>query len=216
MTPQRHDWVFLHPGAQPAFATADVHSRAWIERWLANEGPLVVTRQTAPKGRVALGVVLPASYGATRVACTVGLAEVARHRGPVTVDEAASALAPAEASALRRFADALAGHVARIGIYGSTAWQFLTGETYRHARSDVDVVCDIGSKSGFSACLAAFADAARYFPTMIDGELRFAGGRAVAWRELHNACNGGPSVVLVKSEREIALFSLGRMLADLR
>ena len=61
---------------------------------------------------------------------------------------------------------------------------------------------------GFAACLAAFADAARYFPSRIDGEVRFTGGRAVAWRELHDACNGGPSVVLAKSLRDVALLSL--------
>jgi phosphoribosyl-dephospho-CoA transferase len=216
MTLHRHDWVYLRAGAAPALAGADAPSCAWIESWLARGGPLVVARQPAAEGRVALGIALPASHGAARIACSVDAGDIARLRGPITVDEAATALLPPEASALARFAGVLAGHVVQLGVYGSTAWQFLTGETYRHAQSDIDVICDVASRSGFTACLAAFADAARYFPTMIDGELRFAGGRAVAWRELHNACNGGPAVVLAKSEREIALFSLGRILAALR
>lgn len=216
MTLHRHDWVYLRAGAWPALTGVDAPACVWIERWLARDGPLVVARQGATDGRVALGVALPACHGAARIACSVDAGDIARRRGPVTVDEAVSALPPSEASALARFANALAGHVVQLGVYGSTAWQFLTGETYRHAQSDVDVICDVASKSGFAGCLAAFADAARYFPTMIDGELRFAGGRAVAWRELHNACNGGPAVVLAKSERELALFSLGRILAALR
>ena len=216
MTLHRHDWVYLRAGVRPALGGADRLARAWVDRWLARDGPLVVARQTAPEGRVALGIALPASHGAARVACSVDAGDVARQRGPITVEEAATTLPAPDASALARFAEALAGHVVQLGVYGSTAWQFLTGETYRHAQSDVDVVCDVASKSGFTACLAAFADAARYFPTMIDGELRFAGGRAVAWRELHNACHGGPAVVLAKGERDVALFSLGRVLAALR
>ena len=42
------------------------------------------------------------------------------------------------------------------------------------------------------------------------------GGRSVAWRELYDACAGGPSVVLAKSERDVALVSLYHVLSPLR
>jgi len=214
---RRHDWVYLHAGVRPAIASTDGTARAWIERWIDQRGPLVVTRQNGfDETGVALGIVLPAVLGRRRIACTVPPSAIARPRGPVTVDEASSILPSAEAVALRQFAAVINDHATQLGVYGSTAWQFLTTEVYRHAHSDLDVICDVASSAGFVACLAAFADAAIHFPSRIDGEVRFTGGRAVAWRELHDACNGGPPVVLAKSERDIALLSLRQILAPLR
>ena len=214
---RRHDWVYLHTGAVPAIGDTEAGARAWLEGWIARGGPLVVTRQNGDdETSVALGAVLPPALGSGRIPCTIAASAIARQRGPVTVDEAASVLPPADARALSQFAAVITGHAMQLGVYGSTAWQFLTAEVYRHAQSDLDLICDVGSSAGFVACLAAFADAARYFPSRIDGEVRFTGGRAVAWRELHDACNGGPSVVLAKSMRDVALLSLRQILAPLR
>lgn len=213
---RRHDWVHLHPNVRPALGDADAAAHAWVCRWTAHGGPLVVTRQAAADGRVALGVVLPAAHGSARIACTVSPAAIARCRGPLTVAEAATVLPVREAAALARFADAVAGHAQALGVYGSTAWEYFAAQPYRHAQSDLDLICDVATSAGFAACLAAFADAARYCPTRIDGELRCTGGRAVAWRELHDACHGGPPVVLAKGERDIALLSLRQVLASLQ
>ena len=214
---RRHDWVYLHAGVMPAIGNADGAVRGWLEAWIARGGPLVVTRQNGvDETSVALGIVVPAALGSGRVACTIHASAIARRRGPVTVEEAATVLAAADAAALRQFAAVIADDAAQLGVYGSTAWQFLAAEVYRHADSDLDIICDVASSRGFVACLAAFADAALHFPSRIDGEVRFTGGRAVAWRELHDACNGGPPVVLVKSERDIALLSLRQILAPLR
>jgi phosphoribosyl-dephospho-CoA transferase len=214
---RRHDWVYLHAGSLPAIGSTEGAARAWVEGWIVGGGPLVVTRQNGDdESSVALGIVLPAALGSGRIACSIPSSAIARQRGPVTVDEAASILPTPEAAALRQFAAVIVDHASQLGVYGSTAWQFLTAEIYRHANSDLDVICDVASSAGFAACLAAFADAAIYFPSRIDGEVRFTGGRAVAWRELHDACNGGAPVVLAKSERDIALLSLRQILAPLR
>jgi phosphoribosyl-dephospho-CoA transferase len=214
---RRHDWVYLHTGVLPAIGSTEVAARAWLEDWIARGGPLVVTRQNGGEATsVALGIVLPVALGSGRIACTIPPSAIARQRGAVTVDEAATVLPAAEAQALLQFAAVIAGQATQLGVYGSTAWQFLTAEVYRQAHSDLDIICDVTSSAGFVACLAAFADAATYFPLRMDGEVRFAGGRAVAWRELHEACNGGPSVVLAQSLRDIALLSLRQILAPLR
>src|SRR4029453_5109434 len=166
----------------PAIGSTEDAIRAWIESWIARGGPLVVTRQnSADETSVALGVVVPAALGSGRIACTIEAAAIARQRGPVTVDEAATVLPTADAGALRRFAAVIADAASQLGVYGSTAWQFLTAEIYRHAHSDLDIICDVASSKGFVACLAAFAEAAIHFPSRIDGEGRFTGGCAVAW-----------------------------------
>lgn len=213
---RRHDWAYLRDVAALAFADADDAVRAWTAQWLAAGRPLVATRQHAPEGRVALGIALPRERDSRRIACTAPASAVLRQRNPVTVEEAAEVLPAREAQALRRFAAALAGHALQLGVYGSTAWDFFAGGGYRHARSDVDVICDVASSAGLTACLAAFAAADRDFPSRLDGEIRFSGGRAVAWRELDEACRGGVPVVLAKGERDVALVALHHVLSPLR
>jgi phosphoribosyl-dephospho-CoA transferase len=213
---KRHDWAYLRAGAQPAFEPADEATLAFARDWLARGQPLVVARQLEQGGTLALGLALPVEFATRRLACAVDPADVARSRNPLTVDEAAHVLPAQDARALRRFAHAVAGHALQVGVYGSTAWESMSGLRYRHEGSDVDVVCDVASSAGLSTCLAAFSDGTRDFRSRLDGEIRFTGGRAVAWRELAEACAGTASLVLAKSERDVALLSLHRVLAPLR
>jgi len=213
---RRHDWVHLREDARPVFATADATALAFAQDWLAQGRPLVVARQPGSGNGLVLGLALPVEYATRRVACTVEPGEVLRHRNPLTVDEAAHVLPAHDAQALRRFAAALAGNALQVGVYGSTAWECVSGMRYRHEGSDVDVVCDVASSAGLNACLAAFERGTRDFRARLDGEIRFAGGRAVAWRELAEACAGTAGVVLAKGERDVALLSLHRILAPLR
>lgn len=213
---RRHDWAYLREGASLSFANADDTARAWAADWLAAGRPLVATRQHAPEGRVALGIALPRALDGRRIACTAPLGAVQRRRNPVTVEEAIDVLPAGEAAALRRFGEAIAGHALQVGVYGSTAWEYFAGSGYRHPQSDLDVICDVASSAGLSACLAAFAEGERYLSSRLDGEVRFTSGRAVAWRELREACQGGTPVVLAKGERDVALVALHHVLSPLR
>jgi phosphoribosyl-dephospho-CoA transferase len=208
MNIRRHDWVYLRARAQVRTNGDDAAVRRWIESGL----PMVAARQPN-EGSIALGVAL---RDGRRVACTVAPHDVLRHRNPLTVEEAAQVLDVEDAGALRRFADAMAGHALQLGVYGSTAWEFFAGPGYRHAQSDIDVICDVASSAGLTACLNAFCDGTHYFRAHLDGEIRVAGGHAIAWRELHEACAGGAEVVLAKDERDVALVTLHHVLASLR
>lgn len=205
---RRHDWVYLQPGASvtPGSCAPPVH--AWIEDWVARGGPLVATRQDVPPGRLALGAVTPTRLGRVRVACAADVAAVARVRGPIAIGEAARVLPRTVARALARLEDALAAHGARVGVYGSTAWSFVTGDEYRRAGSDVDVVCDVDANAALDACLAALDVADRTLSGRLDGEIRFACGRAVAWRELAAAVRDGLPLVLAKGPRALGMASL--------
>ena len=213
---KRHDWVYLRADANPVFAQADEATVAFARDWLAQTRPLVVARQSEAGGKVSLGLALPVEFATRRLACMVDPADIVRSRNPLTVDETIHVLPMQDMQALRRFADAVAGHALQVGVYGSTAWEALSGLRYRQEGSDVDVVCDVASSAGLSACLAAFAEGTRDFRSRLDGEIRFTGGRAVAWRELAEACAGTASLVLAKGERDIALLSLHCVLAPLR
>jgi phosphoribosyl-dephospho-CoA transferase len=213
---KRHDWAYLRREAHPVFGPADDTALAFARDWLERGMPLVVARQVETAGGLTLGLALPVEHVTRRIACTVDHADVVRWRNPLTLEEAVHVLPMQDARALRRFAGAVAGHALQVGVYGSTAWECISGLRYRHEGSDVDVVCDVASSAGLSACLAAFNEAARDTVSRLDGEIRFTGGRAVAWRELADACAGMATLVLAKGERDVALLSLHRILAPLR
>lgn len=194
---RRHDWAFVRPEAV-CVVEADPEARGWVEAWRAQGRPLVITRQPRAPLHVALGAVLPRALGARRVACRVAGDALLRTRGPITVAEAAPRLPEREAVVLRELAATLAGCGARLGIYGSTAWDALAGGGYRHAQSDIDMICDVASSADVAPCVEALAHAASRSPVTLDGEIRIGDGAAVAWREVEAVLAGRTRSVLVK------------------
>jgi phosphoribosyl-dephospho-CoA transferase len=93
-----------------------------------------------------------------------------------------------------------------VGVYGSLAWEALSGENYRHAESDIDLIIDIESMVQLDAMLAALQQTDGQLACRLDGEIRFPGGRAVAWRELAANRHDPAAAVLVKGAHELALL----------
>lgn len=211
---RRHDWVYLAPGALPAVAPCAPPVRSWLDGWMARGGPLVVARQCVPAEQVALGAVTPLRLGRARVACTVGHDAVIRVRGPVSVAEAAHGLPRDVARTLASLGRELATHGVRLGVYGSTAWSYFTREVYRHADSDVDVVCDLDAASRLDVCLTALRNAQAAMPCRLDGEVRFPCGRAVAWHELDAARRDGVPWVLAKGARDVGMAAVRDLVAE--
>ena len=67
-------------------------------------------------------------------------------------------------------------------IYGSYGLQQLTGLSYLHAESDIDLCLSVDDAAAADLAAAALSGAAFARPRL-DGELVFPDGRAVAWRE---------------------------------
>lgn len=213
---RRHDWVYLREGARPEFATADAGALAYARAWVGQGRPLVAARQNGSRDRLALGLALPLAHAVRRLTCSVDRVQVDRSHGPLTVEEVAHVLSAGDGTTLRRFARSLAGRAAGLGVFGSTAWEAMSGLRHRHEDSDVDVVCDIASNAGLSACLAAIRDSTRETGARLDVEVRFPDGRAVSLRELDAACAGRAHHVLAKGERDAVLLPLHHLLASLR
>lgn len=107
---------------------------------------------------------------------------------------------------------ALPAQLHRVGlcarVYGSHGWQHLTGLAYCHGASDLDLlipVADHATASRAATLLAAIDDEAG----LLDGELCFPDGRAVAWREWRRWSQGATRVVLFKSLHGAALAEPG-------
>lgn len=214
---RRHDLVYLQPDAAfatPCAASGDPHWQAAGE-WIAAGRPLVAARQPAGSERLLLGLSLPLALQRKRLSIEVARGAVAEIRPPLALGRGLSELSAGQADVLRRLeAGAIACGV-RLGVFGSLAWQVLSGETYRHAESDIDLICDVATPAQLAALLGLLHQAAADLSCRLDGEIRFPDGQAVAWQELAARVSEPAALVLVKGEQEVELRPLQELLATL-
>ncbi len=94
----------------------------------------------------------------------------------------------------------------RSGVYGSTAWEFASADCATGTRARTSTSCATSRRApGCPRASRRSPTARATSASRLDGEIRFTGGRAVAWRELAEACAGTSSLVLAKGERDVAL-----------
>lgn len=213
---RRHDLVYLRPEATFTTPCAEPGSPFWLaaRQWIARGRPLVAARQPTSGGPILLGLALPLHQARKRLSNLVEADQITDVRPPLSVECCVSRLAPPTGERLLALAAAIRGSGAALGVYGSLAWETLSGEAYRHAESDIDLICDVATPDQYALALTAFAQTAAHLPCRLDGELRFPNGDAVAWAELA----GQPrrdQTVLVKGEREVALKPLATLLTGL-
>jgi phosphoribosyl-dephospho-CoA transferase len=182
-----------------------------LAHWAQQRWPLVVTRQaveaavSAPDDVLALGLSAPARWGRQAIRVT------ASHRGVERVGAFPNAadIGPALPAAVQAAWAALCRELGRAGltanVYGSYGWQHLTGMDHVHARSDIDLLIHVASaaQADQAAALLLAAEGAavsRPLPMSlrIDGELAFADGASVAWREWVRFRAGQADRILVK------------------
>ena len=128
-----------------------------------------------------------------------------RRRVALLLDPAAIARIGPPLGAARRPARARARLVARappsrsiaaraggvlLRVYGSLAWQHLSGLPSVTAGSDVDLLAEPRSATELRSALELLRAREADCAPRLDGEVVLAGGRAVAWRELVAAPRG--------------------------
>jgi phosphoribosyl-dephospho-CoA transferase len=211
--PARHDLVWLAPGWEDALALPlEEGARPLVRAWFARGRPAVACR-CAPRadGAVALGVALPPGGALRRIALLVRGDAVARIAPPLPL----AAALPAAPAAWRAPLEALGCDAARAGlgvrVYGSLAWQRLTGERYLGAASDVDLLLAVRDAAELRRALRLLRPRAAADAPRLDGELLLPGGRGVAWRELARA----PRRLLVKAIDAVEVASFGAVLGAL-
>lgn len=209
----RHDLVWLDrahwrnaldsPGAAtPARPWHGETTERELERWFGRGLPAVVCRQEAVRpGYVAIGVALPLSSGKLKVPMTVRQDAIVRSAPPLQLQAAAESLSRAWRDALKKLIDASSAVGIAFRVYGSVAWQHLSGEAYLTENSDVDLLWNADDGAMLDAGLAVLSQWQSESGIRADGEVHFANGAAVAWPELLNA----PRKVLVKHDHGVAL-----------
>ena len=192
---RRHAFVWLEPS--DALFSIISEETAILRAWLEHRRPLIVRRPclSADAAVVYLGLSLPPADGKRRLAFELPRALVREVADPPLWESCATAardfIAPVQAAAE-------AGG-AQLRIFGSHAWQHLTGLTYLTEQSDIDLLVYVETRPGWEAVRQRLERVA--LPPGIDLEIVLAGDASFSWRELV----AGPGRILFKGNSTVWL-----------
>ncbi len=183
---RRHAFVRLAESAWRE-ATPEGGEIDVLRDWLENGHPLIVRRPCVSEDgtEVFLGLALP---GRRRMAFRVPSASVCSVEPPPLWD-----------------GKAIPGFAFR--LYGSRAWEHLTGLSYVTPESDVDLLVDIESQAEWGSFLTS--DFRLPAQPRVDLEVIFCGDASFSWREYL----GPAGEILIKSNRRVWLERKERLAA---
>lgn len=217
--PERHHLIWLSDAGWQRLlgVTDEPHQRQAIAQWQQQRWPAVLRRADVdlPAGEISAGIALPpdAHGNKPRIALRVRADEVLRRQPPLLLRDIDSEHLP---QAWRDPALALLQAMSRAGIelavYGSLAWQAITGQTYLRASSDIDIQFQPASRDQLEQGVRLLAYHAMFLP--LDGEVVFPQGEAVSWKEWRQVAVLGADAqgrVLAKTASAVRLARVGTL-----
>jgi phosphoribosyl-dephospho-CoA transferase len=210
---QRHDLVFVSEDGWRTLLEkrADLAGNPLIARWVDNGWPLVKRRVAPDDGEgVPLGLPLPPFAGKGRLSVLIDPRMIVAIAPPPTLRAARETTLPGWRSTLDAIEQLASWHSIEARVFGSVAWQALTGLDYVADQSDLDLLLSVRREAGLRAFTQSLSAIEARAPMRLDGELTFGDGLAISWRELH----AGTREILVKTADDAYLadrsFFLGR------
>lgn len=208
---QRHDLLRVdEQGWRRALCSRpDLAGVDLLSHWAQNGWPVMVRRYLASDApeHIPIAVALPRAGGNPSVALQIRAQDVMSGLAPLPLQRAARAAPVSWSATLQRLHTMGAGLGSVPAVYGSLLWQCLTGLTYLHERSDLDLIWRVSDATQAQQLAAAIDACAAQGPMPIDGEFIAAAGVAVNWREFHQ-CR---SQVLVKTLHGVQMFERARL-----
>jgi phosphoribosyl-dephospho-CoA transferase len=209
---RRHDLIRVAPAAWDAVLRGrpDLAGLPLLTSWAERGWPLMVRRPGPQDGDgIALGLPLPPSHGKARLAFVVPPEAIVSVEPPPLLDDAAAAAPTDWRPSLAAILDLAARHGLAVRVFGSLAWQHLTGLAYLSAGSDLDLLLPLPAPDQHDDLLAGLAAIEAAAPMRLDGELVSNDGQAVNWRELQT----DTPEVLVKTRDAAVLLRRDAFLA---
>jgi phosphoribosyl-dephospho-CoA transferase len=212
--PVRHTLVWIRPERCTLIVAqiSDDAARAQVETWLAADRPLVVARQPCDgtlTESIAVGLALPPAQDKRRIALGVTSQDVSRYSQPLRLADALNH-APQEWQSALCELDAAAKDIdLEMRVFGSLAWQALSGLQYLTPQSDIDLLLHPQTNQQLQQGIALLARWELSSGLRADGEVLFGEGSAVSWREWAKLESGGDRRVLVKRQRSAELVDAG-------
>lgn len=223
---RRHGLVWLAPEWHQMVCAqvTDAVLRDIARRFLAAGWPLVMCRQPgsvedapAQDAPITLGMPLPPAQGKHRLAFAVPRAAIVRTAPPPLLATTIPHLPATWREPLRHLLRDAEAIDIEFRVFGSLAWEGLTGNTYLTPQSDVDVLWRPSEPAQIADAIALLRAWQAEAGIAVDGEIVFGDDAAVAWREW----SGGdrtpdtPHRVLVKTLRGPRLCARADLLARL-
>ena len=216
VVPSRHSLVWLSAAGWRAIAgqVTEQH-RSAVSEWYQSGWPLTVRRHDidCPSDQLCLGIALPPLDGVkARLPFRVALDAIDSVQTPLSIPEVLTALPDQWRDAASRLHGAAQMMEVDLKVYGSAALQAITGLTYLHPTSDLDLVLQPKSAQQLDNCVCLFKIFSSELP--LDGEIIFGDGFAVAAKEWCNAAYKEDGFrVLVKHATGVALMRKDALLA---
>jgi phosphoribosyl-dephospho-CoA transferase len=200
---RRHDWVWLGRETHlPDVADVRCHCAAGL--------PFTVCRHTASTGEdsLRLGLALPDKR---RIGFCVEASGIRNHRPPLSLRDVLRHVPEPWLPVL----DYLTVHFKAVGmearVYGSAAWQAMTGASYLREDSDLDLLLAPTTEDQLRLVLGILGSMDGTYPRL-DGEIVLPDGRAVAWREAAS----DSATLLVKALSNVSLVPRSTWLSALQ
>jgi len=205
----RHDLVRLAPPAWRRLLAErpELAREPLALLWQRHDWPLVA-RRYAPgdAGGLALGWPLPLSAGKRRIAIEALRSDIAGVERALPLASAIGAAPGPWRATLQRLLWMAAARSIEARVFGSLAWQAMTGLDYLSRGSDLDLLLALRADSDVAGLLRELATIEAAAPMRIDGELLRCDGAGVNWRELRAGC----AQVLAKSVGAVELVDTSR------
>lgn len=171
---------------------------AWI-----GAGRAVVVRRRDPGFDAAccLGVAFPVSAERLRIGFAVDPLAIVRVEPPLELHDVLGHAPMAWRPALQDLLDRAKQSGTTFHVYGSLAWQAISGERCVRPRSDLDLLWSANTLDEVDRVLRLLTEWESVSDLRADGELLLPDGGAIAWRELKRS----PNRVLVKHQDRVSL-----------
>jgi phosphoribosyl-dephospho-CoA transferase len=214
--PQRNQLVWLtEAGWQQQRARPwDAQAHSILAHWHTQNLPLVVCRQRVPDSphSLSLGLPAPLQWERRKLALELPLEAIARAGTfPLLHNIALSPADTLQADDLLAHTDALQ---VSVQVYGSYAWQWLSGLPCVRPGSDLDLLAQVPDLD--TAGQVVWLLQGLQLECRVDGELMFPGGWAIAWREYAQLIGGKVAQVLVKHRSGVQLRGMTELRARFR
>ncbi len=209
---KRHDLVYLDPARWDAVLERQLASDRTdplIRSWVHKGWPLIARRPMAHETEgISLGLPLPPALGKRRIPFIVKPGDVLAVHEPTSVSSARGH-APKEWQRTFDELEFFAAHrQVELQVFGSLAWQALTGLDYLTLSSDIDLLLCVRSPTDIELLSSEISGIEDQSPNRIDGEFVRRDGLAANWREFLL----GSDEVLAKSIKGVALIDRRKFL----
>ncbi len=218
----RHTLVWIRPECHAAVAAqvTDDAMRVPVAAWLAADRPLVVARQscdevlsdTIAPNTIAVGLALPPAQGKCRIALSVSANDIVRYSPPLRLTDAIAHAPVAWQPALAELDAAAMNIDIELRVFGSLAWQALSGMQYLTPQSDIDLLWHPQSNAQLQQGIELLEHWEQSSGLRADGEVLFGASSAVSWREWVTLKSGNDQRVLVKRSSSAELVEARELL----